>query len=1093
MLWRYGNCRYLAAGAIFVLIVGCKENEQEQMLRFSDKSQAVILEQQGKIAERTITWLKSSIEQRGRSYTLIRKEELAELRAAGDALSLPLLVIPDADRIESDILADLQAHINTGARVLLVGEKPFEEIGMWQDGRWHNCVEAAKQFDSFALKISQLESGWEPFQSGRLLPKTVLEYSLASGSPINTSASVGLIIECSGESDGAIELVDELGNRWRRTFKATDFSSGRATFWWDEFVLVDNKIHPVKSLHESTQLVLVALSEKPIDFTSSSLIVWRNSTPNPFRPEIPGISPSSQRILFEVVQDFRLWTGSRIPPATVASRVVSCPTLMGRSSSLKANWRLIPLVYAKEASGQVHAPIASVLIRSDCDPQQECIRQRVAWLSINSQDLDTLRLESMWIEAIHEALKTLDQNFHLICVGTNGPSILANEIPTVRIRYDFSEVLEEDFPRLDVEVYPVGKTAPVYRALTQRILEPGVLEMQLPTSISPGEYEVSVKYGSALSTQILTRLHVEPRTFPRVERIEFNSGFVLRDNSIWINKGLEYSPSYTKRLNPHAKTAVNWLSPDVYDPVQIDEDLSILSKYQVDSVKIDIKDFESARPLRDFLLRALNKKIFVRVNLAPLFTSGRPFNEITEYVKNSRLDEHRIAWFWDVLSNPAFGDQNNRQSLARFWQHWLGHYYGSIQKVVEMLADDSAKWITESATPPDDFLTVNGPWNPGVQLYRAFLNDSAYAIVGDLTRSAQMLRKFGSLGVRTGWQGSLNKQTLHMAPWWSGMAGMCFQTVSIGLDDILDPDFKELPFFLLASVAEEHMRSDSVLFFDGLGGDTLDNLPWMSTASRDALFRSFFEFRKKITRGAWWLGSAFEGYDDCGRWKPGLFNCVGIPFDCWNLWRENFPVTSHMTDKKNTEAQESEKPLKIALDMESDVRGPVGVILTFAEKNNIDIPSSGIRVDIGPPSQENLFDFVAGLPGGRLRYLSAHLTGIKVIDATSTQNPAFSRAGVTISLPKGEVTVILTLENNGLADWTMRSREEALVLKNMETGETVAKLDRTVRKGEKVDLSIRSTAEKLVSGFRSSFGLYSKDKLIYITPEIRWTPTRDWR
>ena len=50
-----------------------------------------------------------------------------------------------------------------------------------------------------------------------------------------------------------------------------------------------------------------------------------------------------------------------------------------------------------------------------------------------------------------------------------------------------------------------------------------------------------------------------------------------------------------------------------------------------------------------------------------------------------------------------------------------------------------------------------------------------------------------------------------------------------------------------------------------------------------------------------------------------------------------------------------------------------------------------------------------------------------------------------------------------------------------------------MRKGEKADLAIRSTAEKLVASARSTYGLYWGDNLIYVTPEIRWTPTRDWR
>jgi hypothetical protein len=432
--------------------------------------------------------------------------------------------------------------------------------------------------------------------------------------------------------------------------------------------------------------------------------------------------------------------------------------------------------------------------------------------------------------------------------------------------------------------------------------------------------------------------------------------------------------------------------------------------------------------------------------------------------------------------------------MGRIWQGWLQNYYGETHQLTEMLESDYAGWLKDSKTPPDEYLSSNGPWNRSVQIYRAFLNDHAYTIAGELSRFVQSLRKFGSLGSRTGCQGTLNKENLNFVPWWSGMAGMCFQAVSIGLDNVLDPDFNSVAIQLLAAVTEEHLKADSVLFFDGLAGDTLDNQPWMTTTTRRELFRSLNNLRKKFLRGAWWLGSAFEGYDATGRWRPGLFNSIGLPSENWNLWREKLPVDTSLPNHLNLmSAKDNVVTAKISLDLESDARGPIGVILNFAEQHDADNALADIKVDIGPSTQQYIFDRVAGLPFGRLRYLSAHLTGIKVRDSRGMHEPSFSRAGATISMAKGEVTVTLSFENNGISEWTMRSREEALVLKNMQTGEIVAKLESTVRKGEKIEVNIRSTAEKLVASGRTTYGLYWDNKLIYVTPEIRWTPTRDWR
>ncbi len=1078
---------------VVFFLSSCQQNRKDVASRFSDSSIVVILDQPGEVAQKTISWLKNVLTQKERNFLLIEKHEFEEFRAAGDMLTLPLLVIPDAARVDLDLLTPLQAHINSGARVLLIAEQPFEQIGVWKEGKWIDAVEAAERFEDFPFQLLPLPGTFTPYSSGRLLPPTVQEQQFAAGEFINVEGSVAVVLKGSMEGVGAMELIDEAGNQWRHEISPSHFTSGVATLWWDAFVLVQAENSPTKSF-SAPKAAFVVLTEGSFRCDALLLLRWRNTTPTPLRPEIPGVSPSLQRVKLEAVQELQLWTGSRVTTRAVEARYVSAPTLQGRSNALKASWRLIPLVLAKEKMTQTAAPVGGVLLRADLHNQPQCLRQRVAWLSLNVDELEILRLESLWTEALDGALTTLEAKFHLICVGTNGPTLLANEIPKVRARYDFSQLEEETFPRLDVEIYPVDKTAPVYRSIAQRVVEPGVVEIEMPTSISPGEYEVNLKHGTALSTQIQTRLQVEPRTFTRVDRIESQMGFILRDGAVWMNNAVHYSPAYLTRLPDTAALPKNWLSPEIYDPVQVDEDLTTLAKHGVDSIRVDITELNSSSPLRDFLLRAHNKKIFVRLNLSSIFAGGFSSGQIQNFIKESRLDEHRIAWFWDVLDNPSFGEESTRQNLVRSWKLWVDTYYGNREKLIQMLDPTIVDWIREDKSPPDHYLTQHGPWNPAVQIYRAFLNDLAYATAGEIVRSAQALRKFGTFGLLTSSQGILDAHSLRSVPWWSGTAGMCFQTVGIGLDHILDPNFDTYPMLLLSALTQEHTKPDSVLFFDGLGGDSLNPSVWMTPTTRKALFRSFHNFRKKILRGAWFLGDAFEGYNHQGLWKTGHFSCLGSPKDTWILWKEQIPYTPILPQRKTTKSREdSNDAHPITLDLESDARGPIGVLLNYCQNNKNETLPSSVRLLVGPPTPDRLFDKVGGLPAGRLRYLSAHLTSIKYLDARGSHQAAFTRAGATISLAKGDVTLTLTLENNGLADWTQRSREEALVLKNMQTGEIVAKLDRTVRRAEAIDVNVRSSAEKLVNSVGTTFGLFWNDSLIYVTPEIRWIPTRDWR
>lgn len=1080
------NGRFFAASlatlAVLIALPGCRDNTSIDYDPLADNSLTIILEQPGHVSEKITEWIKSALTEQGKQFIIAKAEELSALIDGRDPLYTPALVIPDARNIDLRHWWLLTQIINSGVRVHLIGEEPFSRLGIWREHEWIAAEGLANQDDS-PLEFIPIEGSWVQHDDELGGQLWVFE-----GAAFPSEGHLGILLTGVPNAEMTHELKDEKFNRWTRNPAKFNQST---VLLWDEFTLIDRATEEAYPFGKSSPYTLAIRFHAPNAVTALQarplLIRARGDNPTPVRPFLGGISPALQRVEIFDPLEFITWTGSRVAAESGQTRIGSAPTFAGRSLTLQSPWRHISLLEARRPERTAKITLASVLFRFD-----HTVRNRVSWLSLNPQDLDILRIDALWREMFKDAQENLDSNFVLLDVAPLAWTIQANEVPVFRVRHGFyADPDPNTFPRLEVEITPVGRNSPTYRSFTQRIIDSNTVEIQMPSTISPGEFDVRIRPRSRpISSTHDTLIQVEARSFQRVERIEFLGGYVFRDGVPWFNSGLSYRPSYLASYFEGA--SLSWLSPNFYDPTLVENDLATLAQLGVDSVRIELSHPDEARNLRDFLSRCLRHQIFVRINFSPLASRLQNFEEIREFVRNCRLDEHRIAWFWDLMENPIFGQAPSRASLARQWSRWVADFYGSEAELHSLLGGgEHSRWLLESPTPPDEMLTNLGEWCPSVLIYRSFLEDFSYGFSGEIVRPFSTLRSFGSFGIRSGWQGSLNDFVMPAVPWAPNFAAQNFTAVGIGWDKFDGSKNTTRLAELYIKIASQYLRADAILQFDGIGGDTINWMPLITPSQRTESIRALREIRRQNPIGTWWCGRAYDGFDNIGRHRQGMIRLNGLAHDVWLDWREKIDASPELniTAMRTQERADTESLPPVFIDPESDCRGTLGVALSYIQKNR-DVPHS---VTLRNPDSDDTFLHIAGLPKGRFKNISAQLSRIRVIDSRETHEIDFSRAGCTITISKGEVTTTLTFENIGLADWPFLSREEALNLRDMRTGAQLSRVDRIVRRGERADFSFRANAEDLVKNPNARYGLYLGNRLITITPEFRWTPTRDWR
>ncbi len=1075
---------FLMAGFwIALALVSCRERQELNPDPFADPELMLILEQPSETANQITEWVKASLTERGRDFMMVRAEELAALIDGRDVVQTPSLLIADSAHVDLRQWNLLRDIINKGVRIYLVGENPFSQVGMWRDDKWVSAPECFRDTD-FPLEISNLDGMWKSQHDDLGGAAWTLQ-----GKEISLDSSLGIFLSPDDGEDLQVELTDSDGNRW---INSSERNSSVPLWLWDEFLLVDKLVEETAKLgaKESYQIT-VRFSEQRGNKPPSgnvSLLIAKGEAVLPARPFLGGISPGIQRTTLFDPLEFVTWTGSRVRAESGQTRVGAVPTFEGRSLNLDCPWRFINLLEVRRPDQAAKMTVAGILLRDETE-----VRNRVAWLSLRPEDLRVMRLETMWKEIFKDSQDNLNSSFVITQFASFAWTLQANQVPVFRLKYSyFADPDPEMFPRLDVEITPVGRSSPVYRSFTQRTISPGVVEIQMPSTISPGEFDVRVRPSVRVqSASFYGKLQVESRNLPRVERIDFLSGYVFRDSQAWFNSGLNYRPLYLANyLLPEGAT---WLSSAYYDPVRVEEELSALAQAGVDSIRIDVQRSNEAANLRDFLTRCIRMNIFVRLNIANLISGAADAEEFLRFVKDSRIDENRIAWFWDVLENPIFGPQDVRASLGRQWSRWVSDFYGSEEELFKLLEGDAASnWVKRMSGPSDKLLTSIGPGCPSILVYRAFLNDFSYAYSAEILRPVSAMRSFGVYGLRSGFMGSLNTAAFPTAPWSVDFASLNFQVLGVSWESFLVSPASLNQASLFISMASQYVREDGIIQFDGIGEDGSRARLVPGGEARHKVFEMLRELRTSHPKGMWWCGLAFDGYDARGRHRPGLFRVTGAARREWLLWRQKLALTApvNISALRNRDADEDLQTPAVYLDPESDCRGPLGVVLRYLETLGDALPTN---ITLLNPSREELFAYVAGLSRGRLKNISANLARIRIIDGRGQMEPNFSRAGTTVSLTKGEVNVTFVFDNTGLADWPYLSRDDAINLRDVKTGRVLSRLDKTVRRGGRAELSFRASAEDLVAAGANRYSLYWGDRLITVTPEVRWTATRDWR
>ncbi|MDD4538739.1 MAG: DUF4350 domain-containing protein [Lentisphaeria bacterium] len=219
-------------------------------------------------------------------------------------------------------------------------------------------------------------------------------------------------------------------------------------------------------------------------------------------------------------------------------------------------------------------------------------------------------------------------------------------------------------------------------------------------------------------------LRDKPEDFIRVE----GSQFMLRGEP-WYPVGVNFwtsnhsgveTPVYVKGI----------LAPGLYDPLQMDKDLDTLQRLGFNMVSVQLKGDtgkeNTLRNLLDFFMRCRRRNIYVMGFLhAANPMSFRP-DEMRKFIVDNEFQYNATLFAYDICWEPGNylfrGAARNRFDAE--WRQWLVDRYGSIENAV-------ADWQCEPRrdkdgqvmSPEDKCFNNDGPWRVMMAAYRRFMDD----------------------------------------------------------------------------------------------------------------------------------------------------------------------------------------------------------------------------------------------------------------------------------------------------------------------------------------------------------------------------------
>lgn len=235
-------------------------------------------------------------------------------------------------------------------------------------------------------------------------------------------------------------------------------------------------------------------------------------------------------------------------------------------------------------------------------------------------------------------------------------------------------------------------------------------------------------------------LRDRPEDFIRVE----GNQFMLRGEP-WYPVGVNFWTSNHSAMEKPVYVKGTF-APGLYDPLQMDKDLDTLQRLGFNMVSVQLKGDtgreNTLRNLLDFFMRCRRRNIYVMGFLQAANPMNFRFEELREFLVGNDLQHNATLFAYDICWEPGNylfrGTGRNRFDAE--WRQWLVERYGSIENALadwqyEPRRDKDGQVIS----PEDKCFNNDGPWRVMMAAYRRFMDDVTSARWGKAIRAMREL------------------------------------------------------------------------------------------------------------------------------------------------------------------------------------------------------------------------------------------------------------------------------------------------------------------------------------------------------------------
>lgn len=563
------------------------------------------------------------------------------------------------------------------------------------------------------------------------------------------------------------------------------------------------------------------------------------------------------------------------------------------------------------------------------------------------------------------------------------------------------------------------------------------VELRYP-SLPRGEYPVS--FSLMVGDQEVDRINTPLRVFdPAISRdpdqkIQAKDGaFYAGGKRVYLH-GVNYWPRYALGFGG----IKSWLTPEFYDPVQVEADLALMESLNFNVVNIRYAGDHTgwapqARSLIDFLERCRNHGIWVRIEI-PATLGNNTFRgtlnpQLGAFLSAAFLPGHDRVFAYEFLWEPYLGMQKTggyngylngepirqgtgRAALDGEWRTWVDEQYGSLAVAQQAWGIDPPRNESGQLTnPTDEQLANDGPWRILVAAYRRFADDYLGRGLGVVTRETRRADPTTLMTYRN-WNA--------MTEFGNANMGYDLGTGAAHLDFLSPENYDPLEWparrkWGLQTAYSRYRGGGKAVQMTEFGysiGASGDLAPRASqTSVCDAAMRLIEEDGTSADTVWWWPGGVSPVYGG----DFGILDPDGTPRGCASVlarWGAKFRQTPPGTAVGPATT--------FTIDRDADARGQYGLFLRWADAYASAAGQAVRLVDAGTGTDTSTMPLVqvGNVPyngTGPLKFANSEVGGLQVV---CPGIDVMVENGAQVRVPAGATCrVTLTVVNTGQARW----------------------------------------------------------------------------